>query len=349
MAGPDRTPISDLGSALAAIAATPGRFGLFAALRLIEARAGRATPLGATRGRSVDEPVRLSQEPAQIMPPNQIHGLEQGGGGPPCLRIYGPGLLGPNGPLPGHVTDEVLARRRRHDRRLLSFMDLFHHRLLALFYRAWADAEPVVSEDRPDHGRFAARIGALIGLGLPGMTGRDAVPDAVKLHHVGFLVAGRRHPDGLETMAGTLTGLPARLVEFVSGWLDVPDGLRWSLGSRAGGRLGRETLLGCRVYDVQHQVELRLGPMDLATYVEFFPQGLARPALMALARLYLSDETRMRVRPLLAAAAVPAPLLSAKGRRLGLDFWIGARPITAGPAGDLYFNTDATSAPEAPP
>jgi len=63
------------------------------------------------------------------------------------VRLFG--LLGPNGPLPIHVT-EYARHRLRHagDATLSRFLDLFNHRFLALFYRAWAQAQPHVNRDR---------------------------------------------------------------------------------------------------------------------------------------------------------------------------------------------------------
>ena len=78
------------------------------------------------------------------------------GGRPPRLQVRLFGLLGPNGPLPLHLT-EYARERLRHagDPTLSRFLDLFHHRFLALFYRAWAQAQPHVNRDRPDDDRFA--------------------------------------------------------------------------------------------------------------------------------------------------------------------------------------------------
>ena len=41
------------------------------------------------------------------------------------------------------------------------FLDIFNHRFLQLFFRAWADARPIAQHDRPDDDRFAAYLGSL--------------------------------------------------------------------------------------------------------------------------------------------------------------------------------------------
>ncbi len=45
------------------------------------------------------------------------------------------------------------------------FLDIFNHRFLQLFFRAWADARPIAQHDRPDADRFVTYVGAMIGIG----------------------------------------------------------------------------------------------------------------------------------------------------------------------------------------
>src|SRR3546814_11999890 len=68
---------------------------------------------------------------------------------------------------------------------------MFHHRMLSLFYRAWADSRPTVPFDRPESDRFATYVGALTGRGLPCLRSRDAIPDLAKLHLAGRLASPR--------------------------------------------------------------------------------------------------------------------------------------------------------------
>lgn len=345
MAGQDRQSQSAV-EAAAAISDSPGAFGLFAALRLLQARARNKTPLGAARSRPATEVVRIDQEPAMRFPPTQLHALRPAADDGPCrLTVHGPGLFGPQGPLPLVLTQFVLDSRKQGDDAFLRFANLFQHRALSLFYRAWADTEPVTALDRPDDGRFTGQVASLVGLGFDSLRGRDALPDDAKLHHAGSLAQSARNPSGLEAMVRDLFGLPARLVEFVGGWLSVPEPLRWRLGSRRGDRLGRGTMAGGRAFDVQHQAELVLGPMSAAAYRRFRPHGPARAPLRALARLYLGDELQLRVRLLLAPPEVPRLRLGHVGL-LGCDLWLGARP-TATPADDMIFILDRP--PASPP
>ncbi|MBE0618104.1 MAG: type VI secretion system baseplate subunit TssG, partial [Proteobacteria bacterium] len=151
----------------------PYRFGFFQALRRLECAYRDKSRLGET-ARPAGDPVRLGQEPSLTFAPSTLASFSTGGEGRPSrLEILFLGLFGPNGPLPLHLTEYARSRLRNYDDPTFArFADLFHHRLLSLFYRAWANAQPVVQFDRPESDRFALYVGALCGLGMPSVRGR---------------------------------------------------------------------------------------------------------------------------------------------------------------------------------
>ncbi|MEO7152750.1 MAG: type VI secretion system baseplate subunit TssG, partial [Burkholderiaceae bacterium] len=153
---------------LARLAAKPHGHDLFQALRRIEGAHPSQPRLGDAL-RPGDEPIRFAQEASLTFAPAALAALESSPGTPPRLvqRIFG--LLGPNGPLPIHLTEYVRERLLHHaDPTPQRFLDMLVHRFGLLFYRAWARSQPVVSLDRADDNRTARHLGALAGLGEPG-------------------------------------------------------------------------------------------------------------------------------------------------------------------------------------
>src|SRR5690242_5058102 len=126
-----------------ALAEKPYDYDFYQALRRIEClfpdkpRLGRAL-------RPVDEPVRFGQEASQSFAPAAISAFVAGEAGkPPRLEQRFFGMFGPNGPLPLHLTDYARERIiQGGDPTFARFVDIFHHRFLELFYRAWAQAQP---------------------------------------------------------------------------------------------------------------------------------------------------------------------------------------------------------------
>lgn len=317
------------------IAAQPWSWNYFQALRLIECCFPAAPRLG-TAARPANEPVRLGQEPSLSFAPASLAGLAPGrDGGPPRLSVHFLGLFGPNGPLPLHLS-EYARNRQLHagDASFARFADLIHHRFLSLFYRAWAQAQPCVSLDRPQQDRFAFYVGSLCGLGLASLRGRDAMPDHAKLHHAGLLARQVRNAEGLAAMLAGFLGLPVEVEQFVGHWMELRPHDRTRLGRS--GALGGGATLGRQVWDRQHKFRLLIGPLSLADYDSLLPDSSAIEALVAAVHNYAGLEYAWDMRLLLRSAAVPCLRLGG-GRRLGYNCWLGRRS-SARAADDLVLD-----------
>jgi len=242
----------------------PWKFDFFQALRRVEALHPAKPRLGRGR-RPVDEPVRLAQEPSLSFPISTLAAFEPAREErPPRLQVRFFGLLGPNGPLPLHLTE--FARQRilhNRDRTFARFLDIFHHRFLLLFYRAWAQAQPTVSFDRPREDRFKTYLGALVGLSSTGSRDRDSVVDFAKLHFAGLLARQVRNSDGLAQILRAYFRVPVRVEPFVGHWMRLPESERTRLGG-SWARLGRDAIVGSSVWDRQYKIRLHLGPLTRA-------------------------------------------------------------------------------------
>jgi len=287
--------------------------------------------------------VRLGQDPDVAFAPAPLASLEFGqDGAPPRLQVRLFGLLGPNGPMPIHIT-EYARHRLRHagDPTLSRFLDLLHHRFLALFYRAWAQAQPHVNRDRPEHDRFLVYVGAFVGVAPQSLRHRDAVPDLARLFHAGTLVRQVRNAEGLAAIIRQFFRVPAAVEEFVGHWLKLAPPERSYL-RRAGASLGSGAVLGARVWDHQSKFRIHLGPLTLAQYESFLPASpsaaAGRPGallrqLVDWIRFYLCFELDWDVRLTLERAEVPRLKLGLGGQ-LGWTTWLGTRRM-ATDASDL--------------
>jgi len=312
-----------------AIASEPHRWDFYQAMRLIEARHPDKPRLGTAR-RPADEPVRLGQAPDLSFAPTSIAGLTPADrSGRPRMEVRFFGLFGPNGPLPLHMTAYARERKlHKGDETLVRFADVFHHRLLLLFYRAWAQARPTVSLDRPGEDRFAAYVGSLIGVGGPEWLARDAAPDHARLAFAGVLSRQVRNADGLARLLSDFLGMQARVEQFVGRWMPLPEAERTRIGRRATSRrrstsqVGATAVLGRTVFDRQHHFRIHVGPLDLPAFEALLPVGSALPALQALVKLYVGLEFGWDLRLELKRAQVPACRPGHYGR-LGWTTWLG--------------------------
>lgn len=318
----------------------PHAFDFFQALRRLECAYPEKPRIGESK-RLADDPVRFAQEASLAFAPSVVRGLEMAGEKQaPRLLVSFFGLLGPNGPLPLHLTEYLRERQRHHgDPTPLRFLGIFQHRLLSLFYRAWAQAQPCVSLDRPDNDHYGTHLGALAGLGLGSLRDRDNVPDYAKLAHAGLLARQVRNADGLSVILAGYFRLPVRVEQCVGHWMPLPRDTRTRLGKReATAQLGITAVAGERIWDVQSKFRIVLGPLTLRDYENFLPGRESMRRLTDWVRNYLGIEYHWDVRLVLKKDEVPLLWLGNRAY-LGWTTWLGSRR-TDEDAGELVVQTN---------
>ena len=349
----DATALAQLFDALAV---APQAHDFFHTLRRIDTLTPRAPRLGRAVRASL-EPVRLGQDAELDFAPAALSSFTTQPHAPPRLGVRFLGLFGPQGPLPLHLTEYARERARHHaDPGFARFADLFHHRVLSLFYRAWAQAQPCVHADRPDDDQFAKWLSALFGAGPAPFRHRDSVPDTAKRFNAGTLSRGVKNAEGLEALLRLHLRVPVHVELFVGHWmrLRAQDQTRLGLGHIAepSAQLGRSAVAGSKVWDRQYKFRIRIGALTLAQYESFLPGGPTLPVVRDWVRQFVGLALVWDLRLSLAAAEVPParlrsrdPLLGKPDTRLGLSTWLGAgnREPSSRDRDDLVLDPEAVS------
>jgi type VI secretion system protein ImpH len=332
-------------------------FDFFQAVRLLQRLAPGRARVGHT-GPPANEVVRFRALPSLTFPASTVHEVLPRGGGRtvPAMTVTFLGLTGPSGVLPRHYTELImrLERERKGEERraFREWLDLFNHRVLALFYRAWEKyrfwlAYERGEPDQPEPDHFTTALYSLVGFGTGGLRGRlrvsavelgrererrlAAVEDLTLLHYAGLLAQRKRNASALEALLSDYFGVPARVEQFVGQWLALEPGSQTRLGVPDGNNdLGLNTLAGERVHDIEGKIRVRLGPLDYRRFLDFLPDRSPAPEhkafflLVHLVRLYVGPTLDFDVQLVLRADAVPECQLSdeAPGPRLGWNTWL---------------------------
>jgi type VI secretion system protein ImpH len=325
MAGPDgQTP----DSLIAKLAEKPFAYDFYAAVRLLQASFSKQPRIGHSWSPAQD-PVRFAQSPALGFAPSTLEALQRKDPSrPPAIYSRHFGLFGPNGPLPLCLTEYAHERILHHgDATFAAFCNIFHHRLLSFFFRAWADAHKTVDFDRPDDQHWSQFVGSLVGLGMDSLVGRDSVPDRAKLYFAGRLVQQNRNAEGLAAIVRDFFAVRTEVWSFVGRWLKLPPGSACKLGdSPETGTLSATVILGSRVWTCQLHFRLRLGPMNLSEYERMLPLGRSFRRLCDWVRQYAGDHYEWDVQLVLAKAEVPVIQIGRAGR-LGWTTWLKTKPF----------------------
>ena len=325
----------------------PFRFDFFQAVRVLR-RLAREQP-AETAPRPVgedyapaDELVRFRALPSHTFPPGQISAFrapEASVENPrpqPEMTVSFLGLIGPSGVLPRHYTQLVIDRTRHKDVGLRNFLDLFHHRLISLYYRAWEKYRFPIAYERsalegePGQDLFTSSLYSLVGWGTSGLRGRLEVADDAFLYYGGHFAHFPRNAVSLERMVADYFGLPAEILQFQGQWLYLSDEDQTRMPSpqqREGqnNRLGHGALIGDRVWGVENKFRVRLGPLSYKEFCGFLPDGDQLVLLGQLVRAYVGADFDFDAQLVLRKAEVPRCRLAAGGEggsRLGWDMWL---------------------------
>ena len=303
--------------------AEPFSFEFFQAVWLLE----RSQPEGARVGYFSDpsrEAVRFGAYPSLAFPASEIQAIDWTAR-PPMMLVNFMGLTGPSGVLPHVYTELIEERDRLQDRSLREFLDIFNHRLISLFYRAWARHRFMV-EPNP----FQICLRSLIGLGTPGLQDRQTVLDDSLVYYAGLFALQPRSATALERVLEDYFHVPVEVVQFVGAWYPLgPDSTCW-LEERGTGseELGLGVVVGDAVWDQQSRARIRLGPLALDEYREFLPGCSGYRRLRDLTRFFSRGEIDFDVQLILKQADVPDWQIEEESPvQLGWTTWMKTQPV----------------------
>jgi len=371
----DRAPVSTQ------LLQEPYRFDFFQAVRLAERMAKEAgsaarRPVG-YEGSPQEEAVRFRALPSLSFPPSAVHEVRKpqtsevsqtseavGPPGEPLpleMVVTFMGLTGPQGVLPHHYTSLVISRVRKRDFALRDFLDLFNHRAISLFHRAWekyrfalgyerallADDQQLLPSPATGEGPgvrggearedlFTQCLFALVGLGTGGLRRRNQFDDDVFLYYAGLFAHYPRSALSLELIVADFFQLPVSIRQFQGQWLRLGDDDLSLLPSarRPGGlnnALGTNVVIGERVWNIESKFRLRLGPLTYRQFRSFMPSAELLRSLSHLVRCYVGPQFDFDVQLVLKASEVPWCRLGGDGTdpsRLGWNTWVRCAEFT---------------------
>ncbi len=336
-----------IGETVAKLREEPWKFDFFRALRVLENERADLPKIGESVLPAHDA-VQFTQKTEMGFATSTLGEFDQGAADArPRLSVRFFGLLGANGPMPLNLTSYALDRsHNERDGTLVAFLNIFHHRMISFFYRAWALCQKSVDYDRPASSRFAGYIGSFFGFGERTLWNRDSVPDFSKIYYSGRLAFQTRSASGLRDILGDYFALPAEVVTFFGHWIGIPEGLRTRLGvAQENAVLGCSAILGSSQWDVQNRFRVKLGPMDFNRFRDFLPGGKSLQRLADWIGFYTGNQFFWDVQILLKAGDVPGTVLGS-GSMLGRTSWLKSQPFRSD-AGDLIISNpnESTSTP----
>ena len=307
----------------------PYSYDFFQAVRVLGWLRPDRSPVG-RHSHPQSEIVRFGSNPILHFPPSAIHALQEAPDGTTTMTVNFMGLIGPQGTLPNYITELIAGRVRVRDTALLDFLNIFNHRLISLFYKAWEKNHFTVAYERDRNDPVTKALFSLIGFGTPGLLGRQPVEDESFIYYSGLFGMLPKSSVALEAMLSDYFDIAVEVVPFVGTWrsLGEPDQCVFGAEVPESTMLGFGAVVGDEVWDQQSRVRLKLGPLTNERYREFLPTGSSWPELRAIVRSFCGNDLEFEIQLILRREDVPALELrnpSENGLCLGWHTWLKSR------------------------
>ena len=229
------------------------------------------------------------------------------------------GMIGASGVMPVHYTEIAMERLRYRDTTLWTFLDIFTHRAVSLFFRAWEKYRfPIAYERGQDD--FTAYLFDFVGLGTRGLRGRMSLEDESLLAYGGLIAQKPHSALALANILSDYFNVKAKVRQFFGQWLDLDAESITRLGLR-NSKLSASAIIGTRVWEQQSKFRIRLGALTFKEFQSFLPNGSAHKALKSIARFMVGLEFDFDVQLILQKKQVPGTILTTRAVRRPMLGW----------------------------
>ncbi len=307
-------------------------FDFFQAVRLLERIFPRRKPVGFT-ARPSEEVVRFGAWLSLAFPASAIDLIEQSPDldKPVRMTVTFLALTGIQGVLPIYYTERMMTRKGSKENALAQFLDLFNHRLVSLFYRAWQKHNfPALYESAAMQGEepdsFTRVLFNLIGMGTASLRGRMHISDESLLRYAGLIAQAPHSASALRGILRDYFAVPVVIQQCLGSWYELHDLDRAYLSpDLERNQLGIGAFIGDKVWDQQARFRICLGALSFARFREFLPDGAALVKLLELTKYLVGLALAFDVQLILQAEEVPDLRLTDVGAdapRLGWSTWL---------------------------
>ena len=315
------TPQRKLDALVALLEAEGRRFSFFQAIQLLHRLIPDTTAVGEL-GPPHMEPVRFRHDPSMQFHAGDVESIQikqQKGTVRAIVTTSFLGLTGTVTPLATVFAEEVLRAEALDESSLRNFYDLFHHRLISLFYRTWKKYRFTAGFHADASDPFTRRMMSFVGMDIAGAVPKRGLEPLEVLALTPMIATRTRPARTLQiVLERVLPGTKIGVEPFVPRRVQIREDDRCLVSSQ-NNVLGVNFAIGRTVADRSGRFRVLVGPVNYAMFEDLMPGGRQhsrlRDVIFQFAPAHLEPELEL----IMGTDDAPRfQLGSEKGGRLGV-------------------------------
>jgi len=308
------------------------RFSFFQAVQLLERSAPEAAQVG-HGGDPNKEIIRFRPDASLAFPDSDIVSIEEvptsGNGKRYRITISFLGLYGSSSPMPTYFTEDILWDEG-YSTRVRDFLDIFHHRLISLFYRTWSKYRYYIQFRKGGSDLLSRRlmwfIGQLDEETLPDEEKKEKIISPIRfLKYAGSMTQQPRSASVLEgILADYFEGIQVSIKQCIERRAIISDRQRNALGQK-NSTLGNNFTMGGTLADRSGKFRIVIGPINYEKLDAFLPGSRDYRAMHEILDAYLVDGLDYDMEVNVQAQSIPGLKLSGSesdASGLGRNTWL---------------------------
>lgn len=224
--------------------------------------------------------------PLPNQPPSQLQWL---------MEVTFMGLGGSQGVMPFYFSEAILKQLKLKNTGLRDFFDIFNHRAITMFYKAWSkyqigssyETHKVRGQQEKDDITHA--LLSLIGLGQSTLQYRQPYGDESLIPLSGLLSRDTCTASGLAGMIKHLFDLSVEIKQFTGSYSELTDDIVTKLGSQ-NNALGYTTFLGSKCHHSAGKFTVAITPRNAEEHAALAPGAPLIRSLMSFIRTAAGPE-----------------------------------------------------------
>lgn len=304
----------------------PYLFSFFQAVYLIEKYSSLLSEIRyvGNTGPAELESIRFKPDASLAFPVSDIVSIEKIRELPPRFQIITSflGLYGSDSPLPDFYTEDII-RSDPEESYVKDFLDIFHHRIISLFYRCWLKYRYYIQFIADGKDEFSQYMFDLMGIGTQGIIENVKIRPVRLIRYIGLLSQNEKSACALENiLSDYFDGIPVYIQQYMGRWMSISNEDRTALGSQ-NSQLGFNITLGDKAFDCSGKFRITLNVSAYSDYIKFLPEGEYFQALVEITQLFLNAPLDFEEELIIPASEVPMLCLSSsEGAKLGRTSWL---------------------------